>query len=197
MRRIHLLAKRAAVSNINVLIVGETGVGKEVLAESSTPVPARAEALLRINCAALRDAVRERAVRARARRVHRRAAAKPGLFEAAKGGTVFLDEIGELPLALQAKLLRVLETQEVHARRRACEPRTVDVRFVAATNRDLEARSRAGAFRAGPLLPPERLHVVVPPLRERVDEIEPLARSFVETAAKVAERPVPKIAPRR
>ena len=196
MRRIHLLAKRAAVSNINVLIVGETGVGKEVLAEIIHGLSPRAQKpLLRINCATLTPTLFEAELFG-----HERAAftdareAKPGLLETAEGGTVLLDEIGELPLPLQAKLLRVIETHEV-LRVGAVKSRTVDVRFLAATNRVLEDEVARGAFRQDLYYRLNGISLLIPPLRTRVDEIEPLARSFVETAAKVAERPVPKIVP--
>ena len=196
MRRIHLLAKRAAVSNINVLIVGETGVGKEVLAEIIHGLSPRAgKPLLRINCATLTPTLFEAELFG-----HERAAftdareAKPGLLETAEGGTVLLDEIGELPLPLQAKLLRVIETHEV-MRVGAVKSRTVDVRFLAATNRVLEDEVARGAFRQDLYYRLNGISLLIPPLRARVDEIEPLARSFVETAAKAAERPVPKIVP--
>jgi len=196
MRRIHLLAKRAAGSNINVLIVGETGVGKEVLAEIIHGLSPRAgKSLLRINCATLTPTLFEAELFG-----HERAAftdareAKPGLLETAEGGTVLLDEIGELPLPLQAKLLRVIETHQV-MRVGAVKPRTVDVRFLAATNRVVEDEVARGAFRQDLYYRLNGISLLIPPLRARVDEIEPLARSFLETAAKVAERPVPKIVP--
>jgi transcriptional regulator with PAS, ATPase and Fis domain len=194
MRRIHLLATRAAVSNINVLIVGETGVGKEVLAEIIHGLSPRAQQpLVRINCATLTPTLFEAELFG-----HERAAftdareAKPGLLETAEGGTVLLDEIGELPLPLQAKLLRVIETHEV-MRVGAVKPRTVDVRFLAATNRVLEDEVARGAFRQDLYYRLNGISLLIPPLRARVDEIEPLARSFVENAAKLSERPVPKL----
>jgi len=196
MRRVHLLAKRAAVSNINVLIVGETGVGKEVLAEIIHGLSPRArQPLVRINCATLTPTLFEAELFG-----HERAAftdareAKPGLLETAEGGTVLLDEIGELPLPLQAKLLRVIETHEV-MRVGAVKPRTVDVRFLAATNRVLEDEVARGAFRQDLYYRLNGISLLIPPLRARADEIEPLARSFVENFAKLSERPVPKLSP--
>jgi len=196
MRRIHLLAKRAAVSNINVLIVGETGVGKEVLAEIIHGLSPRAQKpFVRINCATLSSTLFEAELFG-----HERAAftdareAKPGLLETAEGGTVLLDEIGELPLPLQAKLLRVIETHEV-MRVGAVKPRTIDVRFLAATNRVLEDEVAGGGFRQDLYYRLNGISLLIPPLRARVDEIEPLARSFADNAAKVAERPVPKLSP--
>src|SRR3954471_8080903 len=196
MRRVHLLAKRAAVSNINVLIGGETGVGKEVLAEIIHGLSPRAQKpLVRINCATLSPTLFEAELFG-----HERAAftdareAKPGLLETAEGGTVLLDEIGELPLPLQAKLLRVIETHEV-MRVGAVKPRTVNVRFLAATNRVLEDEVARGAFRQDLYYRLNGISLLIPPLRARADEIEPLARSFAENAAKAADRPVPKLAP--
>ena len=107
---------------------------------------------------------------------------------------MLLDEIGELPLPLQAKLLRVIETREV-MRVGAVKSRTIDVRFLAATNRVLEDEVARGAFRQDLYYRLNGISLLIPPLRARVDEIEPLARSFVENAAKVADRPVPKLAP--
>jgi len=196
MRHVHLLAKRAAVSNINVLIVGETGVGKEVLAEIIHGLSPRAQkAFVRINCATLSSTLFESELFG-----HERAAftdareAKPGILETAEGGTVMLDEIGELPLPLQAKLLRVIETREV-MRVGAVKSRTIDVRFLAATNRVLEDEVARGAFRQDLYYRLNGISLLIPPLRARLDEIEPLARSFVENAAKLAERPVPRLSP--
>jgi len=194
MRRIHLLAKRAAASNINVLVVGETGVGKEVLAEIIHCLSPRAQKpFVRINCASLSPTLFEAELFG-----HERAAftdareAKPGLLETAEGGTVLLDEIGELPLPLQAKLLRVIETHEV-MRVGAVKPRTIDVRFLAATNRVLEDEVARGAFRQDLYYRLNGISLLIPPLRARTDEIEALARSFAETAARMSERPAPKL----
>jgi transcriptional regulator with PAS, ATPase and Fis domain len=196
MRRVHLLAKRAALSNINVLIVGETGVGKEVLAEIIHGLSPRAQRpFVRINCATLSPSLFEAELFG-----HERAAftdareAKPGLLETAEKGTVLLDEIGELPLPLQAKLLRVIETREV-MRVGAVKPRTVDVRFLAATNRVLEDEVARGAFRQDLYYRLNGISLLIPPLRARVDEIEPLARSFAEAAARLSDRAVPKLSP--
>src|SRR6185503_12389963 len=107
--------------------------------------------------------------------------AKPGLLEAADGGTVFLDEVGDLPLSLQAKLLRVIETHEV-TRLGALKPRTVDVRFVAATHHDLQKDVSDGRFRQDFFYRLNSVTLTVPPLRDRPTEIEPLARLFLESA---------------
>jgi DNA-binding NtrC family response regulator len=107
---------------------------------------------------------------------------KPGLLEAADGGTVFLDEIGDLPLSLQAKLLRIIESREV-LRLGALKPRVIDVRFIAATNHDLEGDAAAGRFRQDLYYRLNSVILRVPPLRERPLEIEPLARLFLEEAS--------------
>jgi transcriptional regulator with PAS, ATPase and Fis domain len=117
---------------------------------------------------------------------------KTGLLESAPGGTIFLDEIGEMPLALQAKLLRVLEEKKV-TRVGALAARPIDVRFVAATNRDLEAEVDHGAFRRDLYYRLSAFTIAIPPLRERVGEIAPLARGFVEEAAVRAHRRVPEL----
>jgi transcriptional regulator with GAF, ATPase, and Fis domain len=151
---VHELAERSAAGTINVLITGETGVGKELLAETvhrASPRRGGPYVLPQLR-GALGDAAGERAVRARARRVHGRGAGEAGTAGDGGARTLFLDEVGELPLSTQAKLLRVIETREV-ARLGSVRPHRIDVRFIAATNRDLEAEVARGAFRRRPLLP--------------------------------------------
>ncbi|HXI55735.1 MAG TPA: sigma 54-interacting transcriptional regulator [Polyangia bacterium] len=196
MRRLYTLATRAAAGNINVLILGETGVGKEVMAETIHQLSPRAtKPLLRLNCAAFSATLLESELFG-----HERAAftgahqAKPGLLETAQGGTVLLDEVGELPLPVQAKLLRVIETRRV-LRVGALKPREIDVRFLAATNRVLEDEVDRKNFRQDLYYRLNGISLVIPPLRERPTEIEPLARSFLEQAAKVMGRPVPILSP--
>ena len=157
MERVHKLAERAAAGTINVLILGETGVGKEVLAERVHRMSPRAEkAFLCLNCAALSEHLLESELFGHERGAFTGATeAKPGLLETAPGGTVFLDEIGEMPLLLQAKLLRVLEKRHV-TRVGGLKPKAIDVRFVAATNRDLEEEVARRTLPPGPLLPPQR-----------------------------------------
>ncbi len=118
--------------------------------------------------------------------------AKPGLIGAAAGGTVFLDEIGEMPLATQAKLLSVVESKEVLPLG-SVKAKHVDVRFVAATNRDLEAQVNVGAFRQDLYFRLNGLSIVIPPLRERVAEVASLARRFLDDAAARAGRPPPTL----
>src|SRR5262249_28767191 len=136
MRRLQALAERAAAGDINVLILGETGVGKEVLARAIHGASARASRpLVAINSAALAQTLLESELFGHEKAAFPGAgAAKPGLLETAPGGTVFLDEVGELSAAVQAKLLRVIESREV-IRVGGLRPRPIDVRFIAATNR--------------------------------------------------------------
>src|SRR5262249_32937596 len=130
-----------------ILISGETGVGKEVLARTIHELSGRTGQFVAINCASLSEALLESELFGHERGSFTGAAtAKPGLFEVAGGGTVFLDEIGELPPGLQAKLLRVLETRTVY-RVGGVKPVSLDVRFVAATHRDLAREVQRGGFR--------------------------------------------------
>jgi len=192
MRNLHALAHRAAAGNSHVLIVGETGAGKEVLAETvHRASPRAAKPFLALNCAALTESLVESELFGYERGAFTGAnQAKVGLLEAAAGGTVFLDEIGEMPLPTQAKLLRVLETRQV-LRVGATQTRAIDVRFLAATNRDLEEEVAEKRFREDLYF---RLNVItleIPPLRERPEEIEPLARMFLGRLAEAVGRSAP------
>ena len=197
MQRLHALVERISGSSINVLILGETGVGKEVLAEAVHRLSPRSHRpLLRLNCAALSESLLESELFGHEKGAFTGAVAtKPGLLETAEGGTIFLDEVGELPLAIQAKLLRVLDARQV-LRVGGLKPRAIDVRFVAATNRDLEAEVARRAFRQDLFFRLNGCSVLIPPLRDRVAEIAGLARLFVrETAQQLGKEPVPEIAP--
>jgi len=177
-----------------VLILGETGVGKEVTARAIHERSPRATGpMICLNCAALAESLLESELFGYERGAFTGAnQAKPGLIEAAHHGTVFLDEIGEMPLGLQAKLLRVLEQREVQ-RLGALRPRAVDVRFIAATNRDLEKEIAAGRFREDLYFRINGISITIPPLRERLDELEALANQFVVRAAEQARRRPPRI----
>jgi len=197
MQAVHQLAERVAHSMIAVLIVGETGVGKDLIAELVHRRSPRAAApLLCLNCAALPEALLESELFGHDKGAFTGAThTKPGLLEVARGGTVFLDEIGELPLALQAKLLRVVESRQI-LRVGGLEPRPIDVRFVAATHRDLATEIRAGRFREDLYYRLNGITLVVPPLRERPTEIAELARLFVdECCARLNRRPAPSWSP--
>jgi transcriptional regulator with AAA-type ATPase domain len=148
MKRVHELAAKVARGPISVLILGETGVGKEILARAIHDASPRAkEAFVAINCAAIPETLIESELFGHERGAFTGAhAAKLGLIEAADRGTVFLDELGDIPAATQARLLRVLEDGAVQ-RVGSVRPHQVDVRFVGATHRDLEAAVAADAFR--------------------------------------------------
>ena len=196
MDRVRELAGRAAGSNINVLILGETGVGKEVLARAVHRQSARqARPFVPLNCAGLSESLIESELFGHEKGAFTGAAhAKIGLLESAAGGTVFLDEIGEMPLTVQSRLLRVIETHEVLPVG-ALRARPIDVRFVAATNRDLEAEVLKGGFRRDLFFRLNGLSLTIPPLRERVTEIEGLARLFVDQACRDGGRTPPRVAP--
>jgi len=177
-------------------LLGETGVGKEILAETIHRRSTRAaKPFVRLNCAALTETLLESELFGHEKGAFTGAiATKPGLFEVADGGVVFLDEVGELKMSTQVKLLRVLDERKV-LRVGDVTPRAIDVRVVAATNRDLEADVRAGSFRLDLLYRLNAMSIVIPPLRERVAEIEPLARAFLTRIATKLERPAPRLSP--
>jgi transcriptional regulator with PAS, ATPase and Fis domain len=189
MKPVDDLIARVAPGMINVLIVGETGAGKEVVAERIHRRSRRAgKPFVRLNCAAVAEPLLESEWFGHERGAFTGAiAAKPGLIESAEGGTVLLDEIGELPLGLQAKLLRVIEERTV-LRVGGVKSRVIDVRFLAATNRDLAREVEAKTFRQDLYFRLNGVTITVPPLRDRREEIEPLALQFVAAAAASAER---------
>ncbi|MCK6549623.1 sigma 54-interacting transcriptional regulator [Myxococcota bacterium] len=191
---LYKVAERVAKGSISVLLLGETGVGKEVFAEAIHDLsPRREKKFVRINCAALTESLLESELFGHEKGAFTGAdRAKPGLLEAADGGTVMLDELGEMPLVTQAKMLRVLEQRQV-LRVGGLEPRKIDVRFVAATNRDLEAEVLAGRFRRDLYFRLNGVALVVPPLRERTIEIEALAERFVGLASDELGRDEPPV----
>jgi two-component system, NtrC family, response regulator AtoC len=176
---------RVAPSDANILVLGETGVGKDVVASLVHQLSPRQEKpFLRLNCACLTESLIESELFGHEKGAFTGATAtKPGLIESAEGGTVFLDEIGELPLSIQAKLLRTLESREL-LRVGSVRPRTVDVRFVAATNRDLDTEVEAGRFRRDLLYRLNTIRLQVPPLRARPSDISALAQQFLENACE-------------
>ena len=193
MQRLYALLDVIAPSPLSVLILGETGVGKEVFAEAiHRRSPRRERPLLKLNCAALPESILEAELFGYEKGAFTGAtSAKPGLFEAATGGTVVLDEVGDLPPATQAKLLRVLETGET-LRLGSVRPTTVDVRIVSATNADLAARVAAGTFRPDLFFRLDGISIVLPPLRERRADVAPLARMFAARVAERLDRPPPR-----
>jgi DNA-binding NtrC family response regulator len=183
------MVERFAAGVIPVLVLGETGVGKEVLATMLHALSPRAsKQLVCLNCAALPEALLESELFGHERGAYTGAVqTKPGILESAKGGTVLLDEVAEMPLSVQAKLLRVIDQREV-LRLGTTTPRPIDVRFIAATNRDLEVEVARGTFRSDLYYRLNAAQIVIPPLRQRRDEIPPLARTFVRVACRRAGR---------
>jgi Nif-specific regulatory protein len=172
---------RIAATNSSVLILGESGVGKELIAEQIHARSSRSERpLVRVNCAALPEALLESELFGHVKGAFTDAVSdRRGRFELADGGTIFLDEIAELPLNLQAKMLRVLQHQTFEPVG-ASEPVNVDVRVIAATNRDIEEQVEQGEFRRDLYYRLNVLPVHVPALRDRTDDIPELANHFLK-----------------
>jgi two-component system response regulator AtoC len=195
-RRIQEVIERVAKSSIPVLLLGETGVGKDVLAETIHRRSARSsKPFVRVHCAAVSTALLESELFGYDRRAFTRAGhPKTGLVESADGGTMFLDEIGEMDPTTLSKLLHVLEQGEV-MRVGSLHPRRVDVRFVAATNRDIDKLVAEGKFRKDLYFRLKGMSIVIPPLASRPREIAPLASLFLERACSKMNRPRLAIAP--
>jgi DNA-binding NtrC family response regulator/pSer/pThr/pTyr-binding forkhead associated (FHA) protein len=183
-----------AKGSINVLILGETGVGKDVLAQRIHERSERREKpFLRLNCATLAEPLLESELFGHEKGAFTGATHKnPGLLQSAHGGTVFLDEIGEFPQRLQPKLLQVLETRQITSVG-SVRPRSVDVRFIAATNRDLEAEALAKNFRSDLYYRLAGFTFVIPPLRERREDIAPLALEFLRRVSQASGLAPPPI----
>jgi DNA-binding NtrC family response regulator len=193
-RRLHQQIRRVAPTEASALIQGESGTGKELVARALHALSARARApFVTVDCASLPEGLMESELFGHERGAFTGAVQrKEGLLSLANGGTVFLDEIGELPLALQAKLLRVLEQREI---RRVGDSRVqaLDIRVIAATNVDLRAAVADGRFREDLYYRLEVVTLDVPALRERPGDVRLLAEAFLNEYAEALHRPAPRI----
>ena len=182
--------QRVATTNATVLLTGESGVGKDVFARQvHARSPRAAKPYIAINCAAIPETLLESTLFGFERGAFT-GAVKPqeGKFESANGGTLFLDEIGELPIELQAKLLRVIQDRVVE-RIGSTKSQEVDVRIIAATNRDLMERVSAGKFREDLYYRLAVFPIAIPPLRERMEDVIPMAELFLERYGSTMGRP--------
>jgi DNA-binding NtrC family response regulator len=192
-----LVDKVATSPDTTVLLEGESGTGKQLVAHLvHVKTPGRRDApFVELNCAAIPETLLESELFGFERGAFTDAKrAKPGLLEEAEGGTLFLDEVGDMPAATQAKLLKVLETQ-IFRRLGGTRDLTTDVRFVAATHRDLAAEVRAGRFRLDLFHRLDVFRITIPPLRERPDDVLPLARFFLADLAARAGKAITGLAP--
>ena len=191
MQEIFALIRRASASYANLLITGESGTGKELVARAlHAKSPRKGHPFVAVNCAAIPEQLLESELFGYARGAHSTANAdRQGLFVEANGGTLFLDEIAELPLSLQPKLLRVLQDGEVRPLGMNRSER-VDVRVIAATNRDIERQLREGRFREDLYYRLNVIQIQLPPLRGRQEDILPLADHFL---ARSVERSGKKV----
>jgi DNA-binding NtrC family response regulator len=180
MKRVIEVVSKVAPTSSTVLLLGESGTGKELLANAIHRLSGRSDMpLIAINCAALPEQLLESEMFGHMKGAFTGAAGdKRGLFEEADGGTIFLDEIGDMSLVTQAKLLRVLQNGEIRPVGATASKR-VDVRILAATNRDLEAAAREGAFREDLYFRLNVVQVRIPPLRERMDALPRLVKHFL------------------
>jgi PAS domain S-box-containing protein len=194
LRRVLVDVEHVAGSDTTVLITGETGTGKELIARAIHQRSTRSgRALIKVNCAAIPSSLQESEFFGHEQGAFTGATRRrDGRFKLADGGTIFLDEVGELPLDLQAKLLRVLQEGEYEPVG-ASKTERVDVRVITATNRDLEAMVDDGTFRKDLLYRLNVFPMTVPPLRERDDDVVMLAAAFARTFARRNGRPEPTL----
>ncbi len=175
------IIKKAAVTNSSILITGESGVGKELFAEQIYANSLRVgKPFIRVNCAALTETLMESELFGHIKGAYTSADSnQKGRFEMADGGTIFLDEVGEIPLQLQPKLLRIIQDKQFE-KVGSSESISVDVRIIAATNRNLEEMVRLGKFREDLFFRLNVLPIRIPPLRARVEDIMPIAQFFLK-----------------
>jgi formate hydrogenlyase transcriptional activator len=190
------LVETVAPTSSTVLVLGETGTGKELVARAiHDRSPRRDRPLVKVNCSAISAGLVESELFGHVRGAFTGAVgARTGRFEVADGGTLFLDEIGDLPLETQVKLLRVLQEREIEPVG-SSQPRKVDVRVIAATNRDLEQEVAAGRFRADLYFRLNVVPVLIPPLREREGDVALLACFFADRFAREFGKRIERIAP--
>jgi two-component system response regulator HydG len=196
MQRVFDVMNQIADTDATVLILGESGTGKELVAQALHRAgPRRKGPFIPLNCAALAEGVLESELFGHEKGAFTGAAARrKGRFEAAHGGTLFLDEVGDMPLSTQAHLLRTLESAEI-VRVGSNEPLRVDVRLVAATNRDLAKMVRAGTFRDDLNYRLRVVTIELPPLRERLADLPRLAEHFLAESARRHGKPARSMAP--
>ncbi len=196
MEELFRLIEKAAASPLPALLEGETGTGKELVARAIHQASSAARGpFLAVNCAAVPEHLLESELFGHRRGAFTGAVSDhEGLFESAQHGTVFLDEIGEMPLSMQPKVLRVLQEGEV-TRIGEIRPRKVDVRIIAATNRDLLHEVESGAFRSDLYYRIAAFPIRVPPLRERRDDIPLLVESFLAAASRRHGKRVGRVTP--
>ncbi len=196
MAKLEQAIEKVARSPATVLIRGETGTGKELVAEALHQLSERAERpLIKVNCGALPENLAESELFGHERGAFTGAErSKPGRFELADGGSLFLDEIGELPPAMQVKLLRVLQDGIVD-RIGATQSKQVDTRLIAATHRDLDEEVRAGRFREDLMYRLKVIELEIPPLRNRLEDVPPLLEYFLDKHAQRLGRPRPQASP--
>ncbi|MBF0427531.1 MAG: sigma-54-dependent Fis family transcriptional regulator [Magnetococcales bacterium] len=185
-------SRLVAVTDATVLIQGESGVGKELLAHSIHQASRRVKGpFVPVNCAALSESLVESELFGHAKGAFTGALAeRVGRIAAAHGGTLFLDEVGDMPLSIQAKMLRFLENGECQPLGQE-QPKRVDVRVIAATNRDLSAMTATGRFRQDLYYRLQVVPLVLPPLRERGPDVEMLANAFLRHFSQLHTVPVP------
>lgn len=192
MRKTLELARKLAATDATVLILGETGVGKDVFGRYLHSLSSRKDKiLLKVDCGALTESLAESELFGYLGGAFTGAASKgkPGYFEIADGSTIFLDEIGEMPLSMQTRLLRVLQDGEIMPVG-ATRPRKVNARVIAATNRDLERCVREGTFRRDLFYRLNVATLTIPPLRERPEDIAPLAEHYLREYAARYHKPM-------
>lgn len=191
------LIKRVAELKVNILVTGESGTGKELVARAIHYTGIRQQGpFVPVNCGAIPETLMESELFGYRRGAFTGATKdKKGLFEEADGGTIFLDEIADLPIHLQVKLLRVLEDKTVRPLG-STEPVPIDVRVIAATNKNLEEEVTRGRFREDLFYRLNVIKIVLPPLRERKEDVSPLALHFIDKYSREMEKDIRGISPK-